>query len=118
MRRFLAMSMIALLAIVGISAITTAGAEAAHADGDGESPYALIEGTVSMAAPADWFSVDEDCRMAVIEWSGFNQVSLGSAIGFKNPVVESVLDILPMLLPGSQMDAVNQTFSLREEIRY
>jgi RHS repeat-associated protein len=63
-------------------------------------------------------SMDEHCRIAVIEWSGFNQVSLGSALGFKIPVVEFTLDMLPFILPGPQTDAVNQTFALREEIRF
>jgi|GEM_PF-2874781 len=60
MRRILALILAALVAVAGLTGFSlSTGSDAAHADGDDESPYAVIEGTVSMAVPPDWFELEQ-----------------------------------------------------------
>ncbi len=60
MRRIFALIMAALVTVTALTGFSlSTGIGVAHADGEDESPYAIIEGTVSMATPPDWFELDE-----------------------------------------------------------
>lgn len=63
-------------------------------------------------------SVDEDCRTAMVEYNGANRVTLGSALGFKNPELTLALDVFALMLPGPFLKPVNQKFQVYETISY
>jgi hypothetical protein len=89
MRRILALILATVMAIAGLTGVSlSAGGQVAFADGDDDSPYAVIEGTVSMAAPADWFELQEYEKLMFVSLLDEN---------------ENVIDSIPYI-PGTSSE--------------
>ena len=86
--------------------------------GHGSSNDQLKAALGSYVLTATVVRVNEACRSAKVHYEGFNQIDLGSALGFKNETLTIVLNVFALTMPGPFVKPVNQHFSLYETIYY